>query len=191
MDYECRKDHAEIEFKDIMDFLIIKRHESLLSAFKFLQRFNMAKGKCMYRHRRAGPLFSDRAITSLTLETAALPAQDRKVVLCTANGGLSQTENTAYHLRNIVGATHVSKEAHFVDENDQQDNKKPKSSKSEKPKNRSGNGKKAFPNLESGYDADSVDLDVAQEAWVLLNDKKQKWQKQQKIYAKSEKKKGK
>ena len=55
MDYECRKDHAEIEFKDIMDFLRIKRHESSLTAF--LQRFNMAKEKCMSHHGGGVPCF--------------------------------------------------------------------------------------------------------------------------------------
>ena len=193
MDVECRKCQTEIEFKDIIAFMRIRRHEH--SLVEYILRFNMAKEKCFKHNRGQGPMFSDRVISSLLLETAQLPLSDRKVILGAINGDLNNTDGIIHQMRNVIIQASIHKEAHFMED---KKGGKEQSKLREKDilehnrrmKKRSENIGIGKENAVSDCDTDNASIGKVQKAYVNMIKAKGKFNKQQRKWKKFNKKKG-
>ena len=115
LDKHFKEDSADEEFKDICNFLEIKRNEASLTSF--LTRYGLART----RFSRHVSNLSKNVESSILLRAANLGAQDKKLVLTMAGGDLSRTDDIIHALKRVVGNS-TPASSHFVEQHGEHSN---------------------------------------------------------------------
>ena len=102
MDAEYREDPGDTAYKHVLAFTTIRRVEADLCAY--VSRFNTAREAAFGSLSGENPM-SDEIISAHLLHTSALSAADRKLIMGSVGGKLSDLKNIQRNLKRIVASS--------------------------------------------------------------------------------------
>ena len=103
LDAEYREDPEDVAYKNVIAFMNIKRVEADMCAY--VSRFNTAREAAFGSLSGECPM-SDEMLSAHLLHTSALSAADRKLIMGSVGGKLSDLKNIQRNLKRIVVSSH-------------------------------------------------------------------------------------
>ena len=103
LDAEYREDPEDVAYKNVIAFMHIKRVEADMCAY--VSRFNTAREAAFGSLSGERPM-SDEILSAHLLNTSALSAADRKLIMGSVGGKLSDLKNIQHNLKRIVVSSH-------------------------------------------------------------------------------------